>query len=85
MQSIKVTGYKYETEQDAITARESCDSYYGIPVSPDDITQNWVEYQTADLNDPVFWYIVYDESLFPILGKPIEFEINTRSITKNPI
>jgi hypothetical protein len=74
-------GYKYTTEQAAIDAREQCDIYYGIPVSPDDVTQNWVEYQYANLNKPKFWYIVYDDSLSPVLGEPIEFEV----ITPNPI
>ena len=72
---MEVLGYKYNTEQEAIDARESCDSYYGIPVSPEDITQNWCEYQIAELNSPVFWYIVFDESLIPVLGNPEYFEV----------
>jgi hypothetical protein len=68
-------GYIFETEQEAINARELCDTYYGIPVAPDDVTQNWVDYQFAELNTPQFWYIVFDESLTPILGTPIEFEV----------
>ena len=75
MASIK--GYQYITEQEAIAARELCDAYYGIPVAPDDVTQNWVDYQFAELNEPQFWYIVFDESLTPILGTPIEFEVVT--------
>lgn len=75
MQSIN--GYQYITEQEAINARELCDTYYGIPVTPDDVTQNWVDYQFAELNTPQFWYIVFDESLTPILGTPIEFEVVT--------
>jgi hypothetical protein len=75
MQSIN--GYQYITEHEAINAREACDAYYGIPVAPDDITQNWVDYQFASLNDPQFWYIVFDESLTPILGTPTEFEVVT--------
>jgi hypothetical protein len=75
MQSIN--GYKYNTEAEAITARELCDTYYGIPVAPDDITQNWVDYQFASLNTPQFWYIVFDDSLTPILGTPSEFEVVT--------
>ena len=70
-----INGYKYTTEQEAIAAREACDTYYGIPVSPDDVTQNWVDYQFAELNTPQFWYIVFDESLTPILGQPTEFEV----------
>jgi hypothetical protein len=68
-------GYIYNTEQEAINARELCDTYYGIPVAPDDVTQNWCDYQFAELNTPQFWYIVYDASLLPILGTPIEFEV----------
>jgi hypothetical protein len=75
MQSIK--GYQYITEQEAINARELCDTYYGIPVTPDDVTQNWVDYQFAELNTPQFWYIVYDDSLLPVLGQPTEFEVVT--------
>ena len=47
-----INGYKYDTEQEAIDAREACDAYFGIPVSPDDVTQNWVDYQFAELNEP---------------------------------
>ena len=74
---MEVLGYKYDTEQDAINAREACDTYYGIPVSPDDVTQNWVDYQTADLDIPIFWYIRHDDSLDVILGTPETFEVTT--------
>jgi hypothetical protein len=70
-----INGYKYDIEQEAIDAREACDAYYGIPVSPDDVTQNWVDYQFAQYNEPQFWYIIYDDTLLPILGEPIEFEV----------
>jgi hypothetical protein len=74
---MTITGYKYTTEQEAITARETCDTYYGIPVSPEDVTQNWVDYQQATLDDPTFWYITYDQSLEVVLGQPTEFEVTT--------
>jgi hypothetical protein len=74
---MKILGYKYTTEKDAINARETCDTYYGIPVSPEDVTQNWVEYQTATLDNPIFYYIIFDESLEVVLGKPITFEVTT--------
>ena len=70
-----INGYQYTNEQDAINAREACDDYYGIPVSPDDVTQNWVDYQFAEVNNPQLWYTVFDESLTPILGQPTEFEV----------
>ncbi len=75
MQSIK--GYQYPTEQEAFIAQQACNGYYHIPVAPDDVTQNWVDYQFAELNTPQFWYIVFDESLAPILGTPTEFEVVT--------
>lgn len=74
---MKVLGYKYTTEQDAIDAIEACDTYYGIPVLPTDVTQNWVEYQTAELDAPIFWYITHDDSLNVVLGTPIDFDVTT--------
>ena len=67
---MKVTGYKYTIEQEAIDARELVDTYYGIPVSPDNVTQNWCDYQTANLDTPVFYYITFDISLEVVLGRP---------------
>lgn len=68
-------GYKYQTETEAIKARQECDAYYGIPKSPEDVTQHWVDYNFAELNEPQFYYITFDESLLVILGEPTEFEV----------
>jgi hypothetical protein len=38
-------------------------------------SQNWIDYQEANLNNPIFWYIVYNESLLPILGSPNVFRV----------
>ena len=70
-----INGYKYTTEQEAIDARKECADYYGLPVAPDDITQYWVDYETAEFDTPIFWYIVFDESIEMILGEPTEFEV----------
>jgi hypothetical protein len=70
-----IKGYKYITEQEAIDARKQCADYYGLPVTPEDVTQYWVDYQTAD----DFFYIIFDESILPILGEPTEFEIITQN------
>jgi hypothetical protein len=70
-----INGYKYTNEQEAIDARKQCADYYGIPVAPDDVTQYWVDYETAELDNPIFWYIVFDESIRVILGEPTEFEV----------
>ena len=72
-----INGYKYTTEQDAINSRELVDAYYGIPIAPEDITQNWVDYNTATLDNPIFYYIIFDESLTVVLGKPETFEVTT--------
>ena len=72
---MEIIGYKYTTEQDAINARELVDAYYGIPVSPEDVTQNWVDYNIATLDNPIFYYITFDESLEVVLGEPITFEV----------
>jgi hypothetical protein len=70
-----IEGYKYNTEYDAKVARKQCADYYGLPKSPEDTTIYWVDYSEATLNDPIFWYIVYDESILNILGQPTEFEV----------
>jgi hypothetical protein len=74
---MEVTGYKYKNEQEAIDARELVDTHYGIPVSPQDVTQNWCDYQTANLDNPVFYYINFDISLEVVLGRPQIFEVTT--------
>jgi hypothetical protein len=76
-----IIGYKYNTEIEAQIARKQCADYYGLPKSPEDTTIYWVDYNEATLNDPIFWYIVYDESILDILGQPTEFEV----IEDNPI
>jgi hypothetical protein len=72
-----VLGYQYQTEQEAQTARKQCADYYGLPVTPEDVTQYWVDYQTAEYDTPIFWYIVFDKSIRDILGEPTEFEVTT--------
>ena len=70
-----INGYKYTNEQEVISARKQCADYYGLPVAPDDVTQYWVDYETAEFDTPIFWYIIFDESIRVILGDPIEFEV----------
>ena len=73
---MEVTGYKYTNEQDAIQARQDCADFYGLPKSPADETIYWVDYIEETENNPVFWYIIFDESVRSILGEPITFEVN---------
>lgn len=74
---MEITGYKYTNEQEAIDARKACADYYGLPVTPEDVTKYWVDYETAELDTPIFWYIVFDESIRVILGEPTQFEVTT--------
>jgi hypothetical protein len=77
---MTILGYKYLVEADAQKARKDCSGYYGIPVSPEDTTQYWVDYQCAILDEPTFWYIIHDESLLPILGEPAEFNVTQPAV-----
>ena len=70
-----IKGYKFNTKSEAIAAQKQCDAFYGIPKSLEDVTLHWVGYQFAELNNPQFYYITFHDSLIPILGQPIEFEI----------
>ena len=73
---MNVLGYKYTTEGKAKQARKACSDYYGIPVSADDVTQFYVNYQTAMFDSPKFWYIIYNDSLQVVLGNPTEFSVS---------
>jgi hypothetical protein len=72
---MNITGYKYTNENDAIQARQDCADFYGLPKTPENETIYWVNYNEADLNTPIFWYIAFDESIEQILGKPTTFDV----------
>lgn len=72
-----INGYKYTTEQEAINARKQCADYYGLPVAPDDVTQYYVDYAEATLDNPVFWYIEFYQGTELVLGEPTTFEVTT--------
>jgi hypothetical protein len=71
----KITGYKYNDSESASAAIEQLDVFYGIPVSEDSVTKNWCEYEIANLNNPIFYFIRYDKSMLEILGEPEEFDV----------
>lgn len=79
---MEVLGYKYTVESDAIQARKECADYYGLPVEPNNITIYWVDYYEAVDNTPVFWYIIFDESVRAILGSPSTFDVDGDAIKK---
>jgi hypothetical protein len=67
-------GYTYTNVTDAEAAVQQCDIYYSIPKSPDDITQHWAGFEYSQ-NDNIY-FILFDKSLLPVLGEPVEFEVN---------
>lgn len=71
----EINGYKYTIEQEAIDARKACADYYGLPKTPEDETLYWVDYNEAELDTPIFWYIVFDDSIEVILGTPTTFNV----------
>ena len=70
MASIK--GYQYNTEQQAIAARQTAADYMGFPVEGGE-TLYWVDYNYSELDG--FYYITYVEDLEKALGEPIEFDV----------
>jgi hypothetical protein len=71
----KVKGYRYYDSESASYDIEMLDAFYGIPVSEESVTRNWCEYEIANLNNPVFYFIRYDKSMLEILGDPDEFDV----------
>ena len=70
-------GYTYQTEQEAINARQECADYKGLPV-PNGTSIYWVDYSYSQSDN--FYYIIYDEGVEVLLGEPITFEIITEEI-----
>jgi hypothetical protein len=70
MASIK--GYIYNTETEAIAARQAAADYMGLPV-PNGETLYWVSFQYSELDG--FYYITYVKDLEKALGEPIEFNV----------
>lgn len=65
-------GYKYNTEQESIAARQAAADYMGLPVEGGE-TLYWVNYSYSELDG--FYYIQYVEDLQNALGEPIEFNV----------
>jgi len=70
-----IKGYQFLTEEQATEAVLLCNDYYKIPEQTNDTTRDWCSYRIAELNTPIFFYIIYDESLLVVLGEPTEFEV----------
>lgn len=73
MESNIINGYQYQTENEAIAARNAAAKYWHLPHDQTDVTRYWVNYQYSELDG--FWYIQYVEGLENVLGKPYEFKV----------
>lgn len=65
-------GYTFETEIEAIAARDACAEYKGLPIEGN-TSRYWVNYNYS--NEDEFYYIQYDEGVEVVLGEPEEFEL----------
>ena len=67
-----IKGYKFQTETEAIAARQTAADYMGLPV-PGGETLYWVNYNYSDLDG--FYYIQYVDGLEAALGEPSDITI----------
>lgn len=67
-------GYTYTEEIEAIAAVDAVNAHYGFPLNPEDTTQSWVAYEYSEKDQ--MYFIIYHESLLPILGEPKDFILN---------
>ena len=69
----EIIGYKYLTEIEAIEARRKCADHYLLKTDEND-TKYWVDYNKSKNEDFSFWYILFDDSIYSLLGEPIKFD-----------
>ena len=70
-------GYKFNTEQEAINAKQLGADYKGLP-NPKGDTLYWFDCNYSELDE--FWYIQYSEGIELVLGEPIDFKITINEI-----
>lgn len=71
----KIKGYSFSTEEEVKLAVEKTNEYYNISSSEDKVTNSWVNYNVTFFNNPRIYYIIWHESLTPVLGEPKEIEL----------
>lgn len=65
-------GYTFNTETEAIDARQQAADYMGLPVEGGE-TLYWVNYNYSELDG--FYYIRHVEGLEAVLGQPSDITI----------
>ena len=68
-----MNGYIFQTEQEAITARQQAADYKGYPINPGDTTIYWVNYNYSEADG--FYYIRYVDGLEAVLGEASDITI----------
>lgn len=67
---MEIICYIYLTIMAAIEAREQVDAYFGIPVSPDSVTQNYVEVEQTVSDGDTTYFLRYFPEMENVLGVP---------------
>jgi hypothetical protein len=69
-------GYKYNSETEAIAARQTAADYMGLP-APNGKTLYWVSFNYSELDG--FYYIQYVDGLEAALGEPTDITVGDLS------
>jgi len=70
---IKINGDKYEEKEAGTLKRGLLVTEKALPRKEADVTLYWQNFKEASLNEPVFYYMEYDESFPKSFGKPETF------------
>ena len=70
-------GYRYNTEQEAIAARQLGADHRGYPKGD---TLYWFDYDYSSVDK--FWYIKHLAGIEVVLGEPTEFTVDPRTAIK---
>jgi len=70
----QITGYKWNNEAASRSGQQAARVHFGIPVSPDAVTREWIQpvHNVGPSGD--FWY--WEGDLSPVFGNPTTFNID---------
>lgn len=75
---VKIKGYKFEGKEAATTKRELLVTEKELPKRDQYVTLYWQNLKEASLDEPIFYYIDFDESFPKSFGKPQTFFITIK-------
>jgi hypothetical protein len=73
---VTVLGWKFMSPQEANDSITRINTYYGVPTSPTNVTQNYTMYIPMDMFGSTFYFLLQRDDLQVVLGEPWEFIIN---------